>query len=847
MAIQYSVETIRNLQQRFEDCQLKRPMRTARYEIGDELTYNIQFVEPGADAQVRLLVERFVGGGFAGQVYRVKIQSIIQDGTNLEKCGSLAVGQCCAVKILIPPSGTGLLFRNALYAVGFQGPFQLQVNPTAARAGAIWQKFIRQAAAVRFNDEKAVNNVHATFVDSTLGSCGEISDWVEGRTWRLEVDDHLDVLKLWKKGSVSEHNHLGSPEYRAKYDYMHRFVELLHEVGAHEFARQYEWTTCKSQPNALKRLDTNADPTTGLVAVDFRAGLTLLPFLPMSPGDFKLIGQGLRRGSLVQFDRGSIETLEQFIANNPAIFASMPHCHALLEELKRCEAIYRDSVPDITHNHIRLLSDGSLWRTIKQSRINGWRVQNLIDEPTEQTLSSNLMPYLVFLMLGLIPLLGRFVRKLWGRPDYRAHYAAAIGDSHYTIQAIRGHIAESMIRWLRAGRVSEEKAELLAAKPLWYFAHLPLSILPAGLHRLLTDMDVFREKIHFLFVRPFKLYFNAQLRSEWLRDMVAAGQKKHILSDEDAKIILAQAEEPFIQKYLVSLVVHLMTLPVTHVVAGAIGAWYYFTHPEMPQTERVAMVGAILFIFQIIPISPGSFCRGLYTTLLAIKERDIKNYNVALSLSYFKYIGYLAFPIQMTYRYPAMARFMASHWATDAVHIVPVFGEGGALLERCAFNLCYNWPLTIRRRMGCVAEMRKTLSARMWHIPLVAAVVAVLLIAMHQLYHQRTGQIPVKENFWFLKALWPFAGAILCGWMTMIFAGGLRLGRRIIWATLCGVVTGLAYSIGAIVLERTWQLAEPTALFFPIIWRCFAFAIFATIAALIREMFVKDPMLTNIE
>ncbi len=47
---------------------------------------------------------------------------------------------------------------------------------------------------------------------------------------------------------------------------------------------------CKSQPNCLKRNGTKAD--SGLVAVDFRAGLALLPFLPMSPGDFKLIING---------------------------------------------------------------------------------------------------------------------------------------------------------------------------------------------------------------------------------------------------------------------------------------------------------------------------------------------------------------------------------------------------------------------------------------------------------------------------------------------------------------------------------------------------------------------------
>ena len=221
----------------------------------------------------------------------------------------LEVGGIYAMKILIPPSTFSRLFRNAIYWMGFQGPFQLQVNPIAARAGALWQKFIRRGAKIRWGDEKTVVDIHATFVDHTLGSCGEFSEWVDGRTWRLEVDDHLDFLKKWRRGRPVETDRLGSPEYRAKYEFMHEFVALLHDMGGHEFARQYEWSTCKSQPNCLKRKGTDNNPSGGLVAVDFRAGLALLMFLPMSPGDFKLIVKGLGRGSLVQFDRGSIKQL----------------------------------------------------------------------------------------------------------------------------------------------------------------------------------------------------------------------------------------------------------------------------------------------------------------------------------------------------------------------------------------------------------------------------------------------------------------------------------------------------------------------------------------------------------
>ncbi|MCP4151722.1 MAG: hypothetical protein GY757_28520, partial [bacterium] len=105
-------------------------------------------------------------------------------------------------------------------------------------------------------------------------------------------------------------------------------------------------------------------------------------------------------------------------------------------------------------------------------------------------------------------------------------------------------------------------------------------------------------------------------------------------------------------------------------------SWVYVVmHPEMSNAESVAAVAAILVLFQITPVSPGSLVRGLYVVYMVIKDRNFKDYNIAVFLGFFKYIGYLAFPIQMAYRYPELARFMAGHWATEAVHIVPVTGS----------------------------------------------------------------------------------------------------------------------------------------------------------------------------
>ncbi len=346
MGVDYSVNTIRKLEGAFRKTNLHRPMAVTRYEAGDELEYRVTGVSDGHEGTIRVKIDQFVGGGFAGQVYRVTVLGIKSKEGQID---GLKVGSKLAMKILIPPSAFSRIFRNILYWIGFQGAFQLQVNPAAMRAGALWQKLIQRGAKVKFGDESCVRDIYATFVDEKMGSCGELSDWIEGRTWRLEVDPYMDVLKRWRGKKRVNPALLGSPEYRAKHEFMHEFVDLLHDMGAHEFARQYEWSTCKSQPNSLKRSSTEKYPEKGLVAVDFRAGLALLPFLPMSPGDFKLIGAGILRGSLVQFDRGDLNKLD-VSSRNPFI-----------STVEKIESRIDLSLPDVTEKQYILLfdSDGS--------------------------------------------------------------------------------------------------------------------------------------------------------------------------------------------------------------------------------------------------------------------------------------------------------------------------------------------------------------------------------------------------------------------------------------------------------------------------------------------------------
>lgn len=820
--VSYSVEVCKELEKRLASCQLDRMAHKERYDPGDVLQYEIMPISAREQCiRVSLLIEAFVGGGFAGQVYKVRVLDVPETLT------TLSVDQVYALKIFLPPSKLALFFRNLLYGIGFQGAFQMQTNPAAARAGALWQEFIRRAAALHFGDEKAVNRIHGTLVDSSLGSCGEISDWVEGRTWRLEVNDRIDLLHRWERGQLDGALVPGSPEYRSKKTFMKQFVDLLHDMGAHEFARQYEWSTWKSQPNVLKRVEMDDDHEGGLTAVDFRAGLTLLPFLPMSPGDFKLILQGMKRGALVQFDRGDLKQLEAFVKSKPDAFTDMM---PLLEELKECERVYRNSTPDMTHHGLRIFFDRAHQDTFASSAVQGWRIENIVDHAAEKRLQTHRPFFLFFLLVGWIPLLGTVLRKAIGNADYRSHYMRMFRDFSYVRKAFLAKRIESLIRWHREGRLSAEKVEQVYRSVVLYIFHLFLSILPVGLHRFLSDRAYFLQTGYDVFIRPIRLYFDAALREEWLREMVQEGRRKQMINAEDAEEILLQVGDPYIHKYLQSLAVHICMSPITHIISGGLAVYYLLSHPEMPPAQAYLMAAGIIALFQVIPVSPGSFSRGLYVLYVATKERNFRDYRIALSLAFLKYVGYLAFPIQMTYRYPTLACFMAGFWATRTVRVVPVFGESGALLEHKIFSLFYNLPLTIRRKMSERALVRKLQRPRAWHALFVVVAFVALGVFIEYLYVAREGSLPGLGQFAPLLIAAGFLGGILVN----LGSGGASSSQRILLAVGSGVGIGISIALISSGLMAQ-NVSMPLMVFSNAIWHSFIAGMFSAVGAMATE------------
>ncbi|MBU1627378.1 hypothetical protein KKB18_08430, partial [bacterium] len=668
-----------------------RPFSVKCYDPGDNLELEIEGVYPKIKGKAELTVEKFIGGGFAGQVYKVTLTKLDPRGESID---GLKEGNQYAAKIITPPSGFSRMFRNFLYFIGFQGAFSPQVNYSAIRANVLWQKIIRRGAKLYLGSENAIVDTYATFFDQNLSSFGTLNEWVEGRIWRLELDDN--IFKRWKfEDRNSLPKDVNSPEYINKRIFMEKLVRLFHDMGAHELARQYEWWTTKSQPNVLKKTRINANPEDGLIAIDFTAGLVLLPFLPMSPVDIKLIFKGLFRGSLVQFDRGNMKILGEFCKKHEDIFGDYG---SLLEELKITDEEYRASLFDITHHHFKLLTRSKLRKSIKNGIITAWKNLGIIDEKHEATLKGSIFIFSIFLLLSAIPFLGKFIKKLCGHEEYRKRFKRCFKSWDYFCRIFRAKRIEALFHWHQEDRIADDRAFYLINKPFRFiFETIFYSWLPPVLHKLIAEPHFAANLIKDSFRFLYNLLTKQSFREEWLLEQIRAGSEEGMLSPEEEAKIIEQVKDPFIQKYLKCLAAHICTAPITQIISVIIAIYAFFKFGSTLQ-ESLAYAAGILAAFQMLPITPGSTARGLIVLYLIIRERNIKNYWVAGLISFWHYIGYFGFPIQMVANYPTLARFMAGRGARNLVSIIPIFGEKGGLIEHMVFDLFFNLPLTIRRK-----------------------------------------------------------------------------------------------------------------------------------------------------
>ena len=182
---------------------------------------------------------------------------------------------------------------------------------------------------------------------------------------------------------------------------------------------------------------------------------------------------------------------------------------------------------------------------------------------------------------------------------------------------------------------------------------------------------------------------------------------------------------------------------------------------------------------------------------------------------------------------------MAAHWATEAVHVVPVFGERGAWLEHAVFDGFYNYPLSlgirIRERDALAAEKK----ARWWAIPLAGLVGAALAAAADYLFVRTAGRAPALGDLWW--AVFPMG--IAAGYLASKWSWRRKMGKRVVAGIAAGALAGLGYGLFNALLtpllpglaDAAGAAAANGSAVLKILWKAFVFALLAIPGAFLLE------------
>ncbi|NIR57945.1 MAG: hypothetical protein GWM98_30130 [Nitrospinaceae bacterium] len=223
--------------------------------------------------------------------------------------------------------------------------------------------------------------------------------------------------------------------------------------------------------------------------------------------------------------------------------------------------------------------------------------------------------------------------------------------------------------------------------------------LPAKVHRMLIDWPYAGSALKSAIVFPVQLYRDLETRKAWIENEIDEGERQGLIKPREKEQIRSQIHDPFIQKYLKCMAVHFCTFPITKTVMVLLAVYAYLNFGNS-WNESLAYAVAAMVIVSILPVTPGSLVRGLYVVYLMIRERNVKSYWLAATISFWHYIGYLGFPIQMAKEFTSLARLLAARWVVRVTRCIPVFGESGALFEHVLFDLCVNTPLSIKRSIS---------------------------------------------------------------------------------------------------------------------------------------------------
>ena len=611
-------------------------------------------------------IHRAIGSGFAGQVYQAA------------PAGHVLSAQKVALKVLFPRSRWKDMFRSALFRLSYQTAFAPRLCEEAVRAGLAWQQLIRVGAGIELGSVEAVVRPLGYMWCNALCSFIEIQEWIEGRSPRPGLPAR------------------SFDEVQALHTFMANLARLCKRMGALGVARQYEWYTFVSQANVLVREVIPAGMLP-FVGIDWRPGLAVPFFLPLSPTHARIIMKGLGRGRLVHYDEVDFALLDEYVQTHEEMF--LAHLD-LINQLKSDDALYRARLPDLWHRVPRLLNHSMQTHDLRQASVQNWLTMGYITPRTAMQWERSRAVFAAAFLLDNTPLIGKVLMRLSGRPDYRKHLRLLFVDSVYRRETCAAWQRDDVADWLASGRITASRAGRLQLRFGHYLLEkLGLSWLPAGWHRLATDSAARQDWVRRLIKNPLRLLFRPAYRSIWLQDIIRRQRAGGMINTGQARLLGEQTREPQAASFIADAAFTAGLDLFSRLVYLLLSLYGLTTRNFWPLLIAllgpVPPSGAVRFVFAMQKLA-----RLLPST---VRRRDwafLRAQLVGVTIAPWRWVGNLYAPVEMFLYYPLLSLLLANYFLSKMVNAIPVLGGNSKLLAFWIFYLTYSLPLSISAGLG---------------------------------------------------------------------------------------------------------------------------------------------------
>lgn len=625
---------------------------------GAEIKANLSRIDSAVPQPKTYKIIRAVGSGFASQVYQATDEE----------------GNIVALKAFRSP-GKKEKIRDFLHHLAWGLPLPVRVSEDAIRVAEGWHDVLSKALKVEGIEDLTLPHSYGHFLSKELGSLVGVYSWFENDPPAPPV-----------------HGSKGEADYRAKKEVIKKIYKLGQKIGFKDGARQFDWWTLVSPLNILTK---DANGQRSFCAPDTIPGLPIFPFIPFSPGDIPRAIKIPFQGRMVHFDQTDFKALDYYISWHETAFRELI---PTIKKLKEADQRYRRSLPaPLTQFWGRYLNPENR-RLMRGLVAQTLEIDQAVDTQTALAINNSDIDAIFHLGLYNIPLIGPKIQRMGFHGGYQEHLKQLVLDGKYrhtqNLKTIAG--------WEKEGRLGAARLVRLEELDLAVLAERPYSVLPAKLHRFLTDDGYFAKKNISLVKKVWSgiKMVSREHRRDWLIRKIEEGEQNGLVTNKQSETLLQQAESKEADTLIKD------TLITT------IGAWGVSTIISGELIREALETGnyqlAALITAQLVPgiakISIASLLRGAYLSGRTIQDRYLKpasdNLHPAAEIlnliaSSTAPFGNLSAPIRAMGRLPELSSFLATHYLDKTIKHIPIWGGRGTVTESFFYQILLN-PLIKR-------------------------------------------------------------------------------------------------------------------------------------------------------